>query len=106
MSPNYLDYLYNLGIFNIKLGLTTISRMLEKLGNPHNHPRIIHIAGTNGKGSTLVTLEKLLLDSGFSTGSTISPHLVSFNERFRINARQVDDNDLEYSFNEVCQACG
>ncbi|MBU2514442.1 hypothetical protein KJ966_24165 [bacterium] len=79
--------------------------MLTKLDNPHLHPRIIHIAGTNGKGSTLVTLEKLLLDSGFSTGSTISPHLISFNERFRINGVAVEDPELDKTFEEVCQAC-
>jgi len=101
----YLDFLYRLGEFNIKLGLDTIRAMLSKIGNPHRHPRIIHIAGTNGKGSTLVTLERLLLDSGYTTGSTISPHLISFNERFRINGQSIDDERLNEAFRYVCQGC-
>lgn len=105
MNATYLDFLYNLGVFNIKLGLSTIRRMLDRLGNPQRHPRIIHIAGTNGKGSTLATIEKLLLDSGFTTGATISPHLVSFNERFRICGHPVDDRQLETVFETVCRAC-
>ncbi len=105
MNSSYLEFLFNLGLFNIKLGLATITEMLKRLDNPHLHPKIIHIAGTNGKGSTLVTLEKLLLDSGFTTGSTISPHLISFNERFRINGVAVDGSELDAAFEEVCQAC-
>ncbi len=105
MNPEYEQFLLNLGFFNIKLGLDTIGEMLRRLGNPHHHPRIIHIAGTNGKGSTLATLEQLLLDSGFSTGSTISPHLISYNERFRISGQPVSDDRLNAAFEKVCQAC-
>lgn len=105
MFPAYLDYLYRLGEFNIKLGLDTIRSMLNRLGNPHNHPRIIHLAGTNGKGSTLKTIEKLLVQSGYKTGSTVSPHLVSFNERFRINGCAIDDESLNAAFRQVCHAC-
>jgi len=105
LDPNRVNNLFNLGLFNIKLGLDNIKNLLKKLNNPHLHPRIIHIAGTNGKGSTLVALEKLLLDSGFSTGSTISPHLVAFNERFRINGQSIDDDMLERVYLTVCKAC-
>lgn len=104
MNPAYLDYLYTLGEFNIKLGLNSITDMLERLNNPHHHPRIIHIAGTNGKGSTLVTLERFLIDKGYRTGSTISPHLISFNERFRINGESVADDILDAVFEQVCEA--
>lgn len=106
MSPEYLEYLYQLGISNIKLGLNTIKEILKRLGNPHHHPKIIHLAGTNGKGSTLVTLEKLILSSGYSTGSTVSPHLVSFNERFRHNSHAVSDSDLDEVFLVVSEVCG
>jgi dihydrofolate synthase / folylpolyglutamate synthase len=106
LNSKYEQFLFDLGFFNIKLGLTTIQEMLRRLGNPHFHPRIIHIAGTNGKGSTLASLEKLLLDSGYSTGSTISPHLIRFNERFRICGKAVSDFELETAFERVCQACG
>ncbi|MCG8339132.1 MAG: bifunctional folylpolyglutamate synthase/dihydrofolate synthase [Proteobacteria bacterium] len=105
MNAAYLEFLYNLGQFNIKLGLSTIREMLNRMGNPHHHPRIIHIAGTNGKGSTLATIEQLLLDTGFTTGSTISPHLISFNERFRICGKSVTDEDLDYAFERICRSC-
>jgi len=105
VSPAYLDFLYSLGEFNIKLGLHTIRTMLSRLGDPHLHPRIIHIAGTNGKGSTLATLERLLLESGYTTGSTISPHLISFNERYRINGQAVTSERLDHAFRCVCREC-
>lgn len=105
MDSAYLNFLYRLGEFNIKLGLDTIRSILERLGHPHQHPRIIHIAGTNGKGSTLKTLESLLIASGFTTGSTISPHLITINERFRINGTPVDDDGLNNAFREVCRQC-
>ena len=105
MDPSYLDFLYRLGEFNIKQALDTIRSMLELLDNPHNHPRIIHLAGTNGKGSTLKTLESLLLASGYTTGSTISPHLTSINERYRINGVAIGENSLNSAFRKVCLAC-
>lgn len=105
MDAAYIEFLYSLGQFNIKLGLSTIRAMLNRMGNPHHHPRIIHIAGTNGKGSTLATIEQLLLDTGFTTGSTISPHLIKFNERFRICGRSASDEDLNQAFERICRAC-
>jgi dihydrofolate synthase / folylpolyglutamate synthase len=105
VSPGNLNYLYRLGEFNIKLGLSTIREMVSRLGHPQRHPRTVHIAGTNGKGSTLAILEKLLLDSGFSTGSTISPHLFAFNERFRLNGRPVENQVLDEIFLKVCDRC-
>ena len=105
MNAAYLEFLYKLGQFNIKLGLSTIREMLNRMGNPHHHPRIIHIAGTNGKGSTLATIEQLLLDTGFTTGSTISPHLIDFNERFRICGKSVTDDVLNRAFEKICRAC-
>ncbi|PCI30283.1 MAG: hypothetical protein COB67_02065 [SAR324 cluster bacterium] len=106
MTPEHLDALYTLGISNIKLGLSNIRQILDAMGNPQRHPQIIHFAGTNGKGSTLVTLETLLLQSGYSVGSTVSPHLISFNERFRINGISVEDASLDEAFFAVCRACG
>ena len=106
MKKQYLDFLYRLGVFNIKLGLDNIQNILAPLNNPHQHPRIIHLAGTNGKGSTLVSIEKLLLESGYTTGATVSPHLVTFNERFRINGESISDDLLNEAFLAVCDACG
>ena len=106
MSPQHLQALYSLGLSNIKLGLSNIKAILSRLDNPHHHPRIVHIAGTNGKGSTLAVLEKLLLTSGFTVGSTISPHLINYNERFRVGGISIDDKILNLAYIEVCRACG
>lgn len=105
MKQEYIDFLYHLGIRNIKMGLNNTRNLLKAMDNPQNHPRIIHFAGTNGKGSTLATIEALLLKSGFTTGSTVSPHLVSFNERFRINGCSASEEDVDRAFIKVCQAC-
>ena len=104
-KENYLDLLFSLNQWNIKLGLTTMKNLLIALGSPEKNFNIVHFAGTNGKGSTLVTLEKLLLASGFTVGSTISPHLISFTERFRINGKPISENILEKTIEDVLDVC-
>ncbi|MDH5561354.1 MAG: hypothetical protein OEY59_10935, partial [Deltaproteobacteria bacterium] len=106
MTPIQKEWLFGLRSNKDQYELTTIRQILEKLGQPQRHPRIVHIAGTNGKGSTLVTLEKLLIESGFSVGSTISPHLLSFNERFRINGLAASEQLLDVAFHRVREVCG
>ena len=81
-----IDYLFSLQKFGIKLGLRNIKRLLSLLDNPQKKlPCIIHIAGTNGKGSTAAFLASILTQSGYKTGLYTSPHLSSFTERMRIN---------------------
>lgn len=79
----------------IKPGLEVTVALLEKLGNPHKNLKCIHIAGTNGKGSVCAMIESVLRASGFKTGLYTSPHLFRFNERFRINGREIADPALE-----------
>lgn len=85
-----LDYLYSLRFFGIKLGLDTIRELLDRIGNPHKDLRIIHIAGTNGKGSTAAALAAIFHAAGVSAGLYTSPHLHQFTERIRIDTRQLD----------------
>lgn len=106
MNPSHLDFLFSLGNFGIKLGLDNMNRIMAELSHPEKHPSIIHCAGTNGKGSTLSTLETFLLDSGYSVGMTTSPHLINLNERIRVNGKPVSDEELESLFIQVCSACG
>jgi len=98
------------GLFNlrgkIEFGLGPMKRLLEKLGHPEESPQIVHFAGTNGKGSTLVALEALLVSSGFKVVSFTSPHLVKLNERFRIDGQVVTDLVLEQALGQVCAALG
>lgn len=105
MDRAVLDALFNLR-GKIELGLGPTTRLLEKLGRPERGLDVVHIAGTNGKGSTLAGLEALLSASGFKTGAFISPHLVRFNERYRINGRPVEDGTLDRALEAVCAALG
>ena len=105
MDNYLLNFIYGLGEFNIRLGLETTYKFLDHLGNPQIHPAIIHIAGTNGKGSILSFLEKLLLDSGFKVCMTTSPHLLNYNERFRFQGKQISDTELKENFAEICKIC-
>ena len=86
-----LSYLYDLQKYGIKFGLSSTSNLLARLGNPHKNLKAVHIAGTNGKGSTAAMLSAMLTRMGVQVGLYTSPHLVRFNERFRINDQDVDD---------------
>lgn len=85
----------------IKPGLEVTAALLEKLGNPQQGLKCIHVAGTNGKGSVCAMIESVLRASGFKTGLYTSPHLFRFNERFRINGREISDPVLEQLIAEV-----
>ncbi|MCD5390870.1 bifunctional folylpolyglutamate synthase/dihydrofolate synthase [candidate division NPL-UPA2 bacterium] len=84
-----LAYLYDLERLGIKLGLSNIKRLLELLGNPGQGLRAIHIAGTNGKGSTAAFISSILKEAGYKVGLYTSPHLTDFRERITINGRQI-----------------
>ncbi len=89
-----IRYLYGLQRFGIKSGLVTIGRLLEFLGHPERAYPTIHIAGTNGKGSTSSTIASVLTAAGFRTGLYTSPHLIDFTERIRIDGRPVPKSEL------------
>ncbi|MCD6237059.1 MAG: bifunctional folylpolyglutamate synthase/dihydrofolate synthase [Thermoplasmata archaeon] len=91
---NLLEELYELKRVGIKLGLERISKLLSKLGNPHRKYRIIHVAGTNGKGSVCRMISSILVEGGYSVGLYTSPHLIRLNERFVIDGREVEDGEL------------
>ncbi|MDA3901876.1 MAG: bifunctional folylpolyglutamate synthase/dihydrofolate synthase [Desulfuromusa sp.] len=96
MAHNYrdsLDYLYSLQFFGIKLGLENVRELLSRVGNPHEHLRIIHIAGTNGKGLTAAALASIFQVAGIPAGLYTSPHLHSFTERIRIDTRQIAESE-------------
>ncbi|NCC94982.1 MAG: bifunctional folylpolyglutamate synthase/dihydrofolate synthase, partial [Opitutae bacterium] len=80
--------------FKIKLGLETTRELLRELGNPQDTLKIIHIAGTNGKGSVGATLLALLGAGGYRTGFFSSPHLHSVRERFRIGNALISKDDF------------
>ena len=89
-----LDELYGLSVFGIKLGLDNINELLKRLGNPQIDYKVIHIAGTNGKGSTASMVESALLEKGFSVGKYTSPHIEKFNERIVLNRIAISDEEI------------
>lgn len=89
-----LDYLYSLQLFGIKLGLENIRTLLDRLGNPQRKLRIIHIAGTNGKGSTAAALANIFKAAGIKAGLYTSPHLHHFTERVRVDTRQISESEV------------
>jgi len=91
----YEKELFSRTAFGIKPGLKKISALLAVLDNPHQNLAVIHVAGTNGKGSVCAMLESVLRASGFKTGLYTSPHLISFVERFRINGKTIPPKKLE-----------
>ena len=90
-----LDFLYNLHSRGIRLGLENTFKLMEYLGNPHEKIKAIHIAGTNGKGSTASMIAKILEGTGKKVGLYTSPHLISFNERIRINGKAIGDEEIQ-----------
>ena len=89
-----LEKLYSRRRFGIKPGVDRVRRLLDSLGHPDRTFRSIHVVGTNGKGSTSAFLASILSSAGLRTALFTSPHLVSFNERFRINGREIPSDKL------------
>ena len=94
--PEAIEYLYNrlpvfhqIGAAAYKPGLENSIRLMEQLHNPQNEYSIIHVAGTNGKGSVSHFLSAILQSAGYTTGLYTSPHLVDFGERIRVNGEKI-----------------
>ncbi len=100
-----LDRLARLSVPDGRLGLGTIRALLERLGNPHHHlPPVLHVAGTNGKGSTCAFLRAMLEAQGHTVHVTTSPHLVRYNERIRVAGKLVEDDRLAALLAQVLDA--
>ncbi|MEN7972766.1 MAG: folylpolyglutamate synthase/dihydrofolate synthase family protein [Verrucomicrobiota bacterium] len=79
----------------IKPGLDVITGLLQALNNPHRQLAVVHVAGTNGKGSVCAMVESVLRASGFKTGLYTSPHLIDFSERFRVDGKPISEEKLQ-----------
>ena len=87
--------------FGSKLELVRIKRLCELLGNPQNFLKCIHIAGTNGKGSTSVFINNILIDAGYKVGLYTSPFIYEFNERIQIGNMPISDTELVEIMTEI-----
>ena len=91
---------------DIKLRLNNVTNLLSRIGNPHQSlPPVIHVAGTNGKGSTIAYMGAILKDAGYKVHCYTSPHLVNFNERIVLNGKQIEDKFLNKLLKECKLAC-
>jgi dihydrofolate synthase/folylpolyglutamate synthase len=89
-----MDFINSKLVFGSKPGLSRIGRLLELMGNPQNSIKFIHLAGTNGKGSTSAMISSALIEAGYKTGLYISPYVVDFRERIQINGEYIKENEL------------
>ena len=97
-------YISNATEFGISLGLERTQKILELLGNPQDKIKCVHIAGTNGKGSTAAMITKALSESGYKVGMYTSPFLETFEERIQINGENIKRDDLSAVITEVSLA--
>jgi dihydrofolate synthase / folylpolyglutamate synthase len=96
-----IQFLYDLRMFGMKLGLETTRRLAAAAGNPHERLRFIHVAGTNGKGSTCAMLESIYRAAGLRVGLFTSPHLVSFTERLQVDRRPISQEDVAQGVEQI-----
>ncbi len=96
-----IQFLYDLRLFGAKFGLENTFKLAVLMGNPQNRLRFIHVAGTNGKGSTCAMLESIYRAAGLRAGLFTSPHLVSFRERIQVNRQCIPEADVVRLVNEV-----
>lgn len=100
-----VDYIHSLGRFSGKAGLHRIRALCAALGNPQDGLKFVHLAGTNGKGSTACMLDSVLRAAGYHVGLYTSPYLVQFHERIRVDGTMIPDADLTRLSARVAQAC-
>jgi dihydrofolate synthase/folylpolyglutamate synthase len=107
-----VQYLFSLGrelasprqASTAKFDLKNITAVCEHLGQPQREFQSVHVAGTNGKGSTSAMLDSILRAAGARTGLYTSPHLESINERIRVDGKEISDEDFAAAFARVQQA--
>lgn len=92
--PDAIQFLYGLRLFGAKLGLENTFKLAALAGHPEQKLRFIHVAGTNGKGSTCAMLESIYRQAGLRTGLFTSPHLVSFRERIQIGRELISEQEV------------
>ena len=99
-----IDKIHEFQRFGSILGLERMTSLLEILGNPQEELKVIHVAGTNGKGSVCRYIYNVLLTAGYKTGIYISPFIEEFNERIEINGKYIRDDELAYYTDRVLEA--
>ena len=94
MPFDAIEYINTPRWLTSRLGLERIRELLDRLGRPQDRLKFVHVAGTNGKGSTCAFTASILTEAGFKTGLFTSPYVETFHERIRVNGRNISDEDL------------
>jgi len=96
-----IEYIEKYTWSSTKLGLDRTIELLDKMGNPQDKLKFVHVAGTNGKGSTCAMLSSILEKSGYTVGLYTSPYILKFNERMQVNGNEISDEKLAQITSEV-----
>lgn len=96
-----VEYIHSLQVFGINPGLERIERLCRMLGDPQDKLKFVHVAGTNGKGSTSAMLAGIFTAAGYKTGLYTSPYVIDFRERIQINGEMISEPDLADIISEV-----
>lgn len=99
-----IEYIHSLEKFGIKPGMERIRALCAVLGNPQEKLKVIHVAGTNGKGSTSTIISNILRQSGYNTGLFVSPYVADFRERIQYNGNMIEKNELAACVEKVKSA--
>jgi len=89
-----LEFIHGIARFGTKPGLRRVELLLERMGNPQKNLKFVHVAGTNGKGSTCTMISRVLAGAGYKTGLYISPFVLDFKERIQINNEMIEAEEL------------
>lgn len=96
-----INYVENTGKFAINLGLQRIQRLCDLAGNPEKYLKVIHVAGTNGKGSTTTFISSILINQGYRVGIYTSPYIERFTERIKINDIEISEEEVARLVTEI-----
>jgi dihydrofolate synthase/folylpolyglutamate synthase len=100
-SKDAFDWLCSFDKYGWILGLERITSLLEQLGNPHRELKVVHVAGTNGKGSVCKYISSILQKAGYTVGVYLSPHIERFSERIVVNNQEISEEELAILVSEV-----
>ena len=98
-----IEKIHSFNVFGSRLGLERMKKLLELLGNPHENMKIIHVAGTNGKGSVCRYVYSVLEENGYRTGAYFSPYIENFTERIEFDRKEISRADLVRYTEEAIQ---
>lgn len=104
-STEAIEYIHSRLKFGINPGMERIEALCAELGNPQDDLKFIHVAGTNGKGSTSTMIASALTSAGYKTGLFTSPYVIDFRERIQIDSEMISPDDLAKTVEEVKAAC-